>query len=72
MTRSSKAGLNLNLDHEFAGMEENFLAKAGKDYAASRGEYLNGIVMAHYLGYEFIERRRGDFLLMSRGILRPS
>ena len=48
-------GLNLNLDHEFAGMEENFLAKAGKDYAASRGEYLNGIVMAHYLGYEFID-----------------
>ena len=48
-------GLNLNLDHEFAGMEENFLAKAGKDYADSRGEYLNGIVMAHYLGYEFID-----------------
>ena len=48
-------GLNLNLDHEFAGMEETFLAKAGKDYAASRGEYLNGIVMAHYLGYEFID-----------------
>ena len=48
-------GLNLNLDHEFAGMEVNFLAKAGKDYAASRGEYLNGIVMAHYLGYEFID-----------------
>ena len=47
--------LNLNLDHEFAKMEENFLAKAGKDYAASRGEYLNGIVMANYLGYEFID-----------------
>ncbi len=48
-------GLNLNLDHEFARLEENFLAKAGKDYAASRGEYLNGIVMANYLGYEFID-----------------
>lgn len=32
--------LNLNLDHEFDKIEENFLAKAGRDYAASRGEYL--------------------------------
>lgn len=47
--------LNLNLDHEFAKMEENFLAGAGRDYAASRGEYLNGIVIANYLGYEFID-----------------
>lgn len=47
--------LNLNLDHEFARIEENFLAKAGRDYAASRGEYLNGLVMAQYLGYEFVD-----------------
>ena len=47
--------LNLNLDFEFSTIEENFLKKAGKDYAASRGEYLNGMVMAEYLGYEFID-----------------
>lgn len=47
--------LNLSLDHEFDKIEENFLAKAGRDYAASRGEYLNGILMAQYLGYEFID-----------------
>ena len=47
--------LNLSLDHEFDRIEENFLAKAGRDYAASRGEYLNGILMAQYLGYEFID-----------------
>ena len=47
--------LNLNLDHEFERIEENFLGGAGRDYAASRGEYLNGIVMANYLGYEFID-----------------
>lgn len=47
--------LNLNLDHEFGRIEENFLAKAGRDYAASRGEYLNGLVMAEYLGYEFVD-----------------
>ncbi|MDO5417475.1 MAG: aspartate kinase [Lachnospiraceae bacterium] len=47
--------VNLSLDHEFATIEENFLNKAGRDYAASRGEYLNGMVMAAYLGYEFID-----------------
>lgn len=47
--------LNLNLDFEFSTIEENFLKQAGKDYAASRGEYLNGMVMAEYLGYEFID-----------------
>ena len=47
--------LNLNLDHEFANIEENFIKGIGRDYAASRGEYLNGIVMANYLGYEFID-----------------
>lgn len=47
--------LNLNLDQEFDTIEENFINKAGRDYAASRGEYLNGIVMANYLGYEFID-----------------
>ena len=41
--------LNLNLDYEFKTIEENFIAKKGSDYAASRGEYLNGIIMSHYL-----------------------
>lgn len=50
-------GLNLKLalDDEFKKIAENFKAKAGSDYAASRGEYLNGIIMANYLGYEFID-----------------
>ncbi len=47
--------LDLSLDEEFKTIEKNFKEKAGKDYAASRGEYLNGIIMANYLGYEFID-----------------
>lgn len=47
--------LNLSLDTEFKTIEENFSKKIGRDYAASRGEYLNGIIMAAYLGYEFID-----------------
>ena len=60
--------LNLSLDDEFAAIEKNFKEKAGSNYAASRGEYLNGIVMAKYLGYEFIDaatviffHENGDF-----------
>ena len=48
-------GLDLSLEEEFEVIAENFAAKAGSDYAASRGEYLNGKVMAAYLGYEFID-----------------
>ena len=47
--------LELSLDEEFAKMKEAFAAQAGSDYAASRGEYLNGIIMAAYLEYEFID-----------------
>ncbi len=47
--------LKISLDKEFKGIEKNFKEKAGSDYAASRGEYLNGIIMAQYLGYEFVD-----------------
>lgn len=47
--------LNLSLEDEFAKIAENFKNKAGKDYAASRGEYLNGIIMANYLGFTFVD-----------------
>lgn len=47
--------LELSLEHEFEIVKEHFEKKAGSDYAASRGEYLNGIIMANYLGYEFID-----------------
>ena len=48
-------GLNLSLEKEFEQIAQAFAAQAGTDYAASRGEFLNGIVMAAYLGYEFID-----------------
>ena len=51
----SGLGLSLSLEEEFKVIKEQFKAKAGSDYAASRGEYLNGIIMANYLGYEFID-----------------
>ena len=47
--------LDLSLEDEFAQIEKDFKAQAGSDYAASRGEFLNGKVMAAYLGYEFVD-----------------
>lgn len=48
-------GLKFSLDADFEVIQKNFAAKSGSDYAASRGEFLNGKVMAAYLGYEFVD-----------------
>ena len=47
--------LDISLEDEFKVIEENFRNQIGEDYAASRGEYLNGILMAKYLDYEFVD-----------------
>lgn len=47
--------LTLSLDDEFETIKVNFEDQIGREYAASRGEYLNGIIMASYLGYEFVD-----------------
>lgn len=43
------------LDAEFITIGENFRKRFGSDYAASRGEYLNGKLMAAYLGFAFVD-----------------
>ncbi len=48
-------GLDLSLEDEFEQIRKNFRDKAGSNYAASRGEYLNGIIMAGYLGFAFVD-----------------
>jgi aspartate kinase len=47
--------LKLSLEEEFKKIAADFKDKVGVDYAASRGEYLNGLIMAEYLGYEFVD-----------------
>ncbi len=47
--------INLSLEHEFEIIKKNIEQKAGSEYAASRGEYLNGIIIAKLLGFEFID-----------------
>ena len=50
-------GLNLNMSlaEAFDAIEDKLLHEPEKDYTASRGEYLNGLIMANFLGYEFID-----------------
>ncbi|MCR5347683.1 MAG: aspartate kinase [Fretibacterium sp.] len=48
-------GLNISLDDAFAEIEDRLLNHPEKDYTASRGEYLNGLVMSAYLGFTFID-----------------
>ena len=47
--------LKTDLSKQFAEIAENFKNQAGSDYAASRGEYLNSIIMADYLKYDWID-----------------
>lgn len=47
--------LNLSLEEEFKTIQEDFKNLSGEEYAASRGEFLNGKIVAAYLGYEFVD-----------------
>ncbi|MBP5270757.1 MAG: aspartate kinase [Clostridia bacterium] len=48
-------GLSFDISGELDYIRQAILHRSGRDYAASRGEYLNGIIMAKYLGYDFID-----------------
>ena len=48
-------GLDMSLEREFDRIKSALIHHAGRDYAASRGEYLNGMILAKYLGYDFID-----------------
>ena len=48
-------GIDMDLSGEYELIKKSFAHKAGKDYAASRGEYLNGLILAEYLGFDFID-----------------
>ncbi len=56
-------GLNLDfsLEDSFTEIENVLKTAPNKDYTASRGEYLNGRIMAAYLGFEFIDPKEVIF-----------
>lgn len=54
-------GLDFSLDEEYKKIRMAIEHHAGRDYIASRGEYLNAIVLAEYLGFDFIDAEKGIF-----------
>ena len=50
---------DLELDFDISGalnyVKNAMLHHSGRDFAASRGEYLNGLILAKYLGFDFID-----------------
>ena len=47
--------LDINIDAILNDIKEEIMKGASKDYAASRGEYLNAIILSRYLDFEFID-----------------
>ena len=57
----SELGLELNLTDTFEKIRLSVIHNSGRDYVASRGEYLNGLILAKYLGYDFIDAKKVIF-----------
>ena len=51
----SELGIDMSLDADFDAIVEELKARPAKDFAASRGEFLNGKVLANYLGFNFVD-----------------
>ncbi len=54
-------GISLDLQKEFDRIKNAIVHHAGRDYIASRGEYLNSMVLASYIGFDFIDAEEGIF-----------
>lgn len=48
-------GLDFDITGELEYIKNAMMARSGRDYAASRGEYLNSLILAKYLGFDFID-----------------
>ena len=48
-------GLDYDINGELDYVKNAMLHAAGRGYAASRGEYLNALILAKYLGFDFID-----------------
>jgi len=48
-------GMSFDMNGELDYVKNAMKHGTGSDYAASRGEYLNGIILAKYLGFAFVD-----------------
>ena len=54
-------GIDLDLTESFNKIQASLLHNSGRDYIASRGEYLNAKILAKYLGFNFIDAKKVIF-----------
>lgn len=51
----TELGMDFDLTGEFEYIKNALTHRSGRDFAASRGEYLNGLILAKYIGFDFID-----------------
>ena len=51
-------GLDLDISDKLASIKNSIENQAGRDFAASRGEYLNGYILSKLIGFHFIDAAR--------------
>ena len=51
----SELGIDMSLDEDFDLIAQEMKNRPARDFAASRGEYLNGKVLANFLGFNFVD-----------------
>ena len=51
----SGLGMDFDITGELEYIKNAMMARSGLDFAASRGEYLNSLILANYLGFDFID-----------------
>ncbi len=54
-------GIDLDLTEVFNKIRNSIAHNAGRDYIASRGEYINAMILAKYLGFQFIDAKKVIF-----------
>ncbi len=55
VTMRDELGVKTDIEAQLDTIYNNVREGAGEDYTVSRGEYLNGLLMADYLGFDFID-----------------
>ena len=63
-------GLDLDIDPYFEEIRDNLQKGVTNDYIASRGEFLSAVIMANYLGYDFVDPS-GIILFSDNGKFLP-
>lgn len=62
---TAELGLKFDIKPYLEKVKEDILNGASKDYAASRGEYLNGLILANYLRFKFVDAK--DCIIFDNG-----